>query len=94
MVFIILVAIIYAVYICVDAIMMLLNEYVDDYYSWVILVFLIPLFGAILMLITYAFNDSRKIREQAMWATLVICLVAVWYLIWALIYFCKLYPEE
>ena len=63
MIFIILIGIIYCVYVVVDAIFMLLNDYVDDYYAWVILIFLIPLFGAELIMITYLMSDKKKERE-------------------------------
>ena len=93
MVFIIFVCVVYCIYATVDSVFMLLNDYVDDYYAWVILIFFIPLYGATLMFSAYVMSDSREKRQSASWALLAILCVIIWYLIWAIVYFEKLYSE-
>ena len=63
MIFVMLIGLIYCIYVTVDAVFMLLNDYVDDYYVWVILIFFIPLYGAQLLIFTYLLSDSKKERK-------------------------------
>ena len=94
MVFVMLIGLVYCIYVTVDAVFLLLNDYVDDYYVWVILIFFIPLYGAQVFLFTNLLSDSKVARTNASWGVLAILCVMIWYLLWGLIYFTKLYPEE
>ena len=91
---IVILCIFYVIYVTVDAILMYNNEYIDDSYVMVIVIFFLPLYFALILIMALSFNDSKGRRMFAAYGILAIVIIIIIYVIWALVYFLKLYHEE